>query len=323
MTAMTRPALALDIGGTKLAVGVVTSDGAVHGSRVIPTHKHEGPEAILTRLFDLGEEAIAAAGLGPVGSVGISCGGPLDSESGVLTGPLHLPGWIDIPITRIATERFGVPAWLVNDASAGMLAEHRIGAARRADIAIYLTISTGMGGGAIVNGGLLHGAAGNGGEFGHVMVKPGDRPCSCGRRGCIEAYASGSSIAARARDLVASGTPTVLAEVDPLRSEEVVAAVRAGDAAATRLWDETTTLLAQAITDMTNTFEPDVVVLGGGVTRAGSLLLDPIRDAVARDAIAPAAAAVHIELAELAGAVCVVGAGLYALDSQEALSHVR
>jgi len=317
-----QPVLALDIGGTKLAVAVVAADGSTHGLLVEPTRKEEGPEAVIARLFELGERALAAAGLGPVAAVGISCGGPLDAAAGVLTGPLHLPGWIEVPIVALAEARFGVPAVLENDATAAMLGEHRYGAARGHDIALYLTISTGIGGGAIIGGHLHRGAAGNGGEFGHVMVRPGGRLCLCGRHGCLEGYASGSSIAVRAREALAAGErPSSLRELPEVRAEHVSAAAQAGDPLAREIWDETTAVLGQGITDLVNVFEPHIVVLGGGVTRSGSALLDPVAEIVHRDAMPPAAAA-RIVLAGLGDEVCVVGAAALAFDLVRERSHV-
>jgi glucokinase len=238
--------------------------------------------------------------------------------------PLNLPDWIDVPLTELARSEYGVPAVLVNDATAGMLAEHRYGAARGADIALYLTISTGVGGGAVVHGRLHRGSAGNGGEFGHVMVRPGGRRCTCGRLGCLEAYASGTSIAARARDAIArSGSQSALAVLPVVGAEQVVTAARAGDPLATQLWDETTDVIGQAVTDLVNTFEPEVVVLGGGVTRAGDFLIQPVRDIVARTGMPLAAAAARIEFAQLGESVCVVGAAARAFDYLEEYTLVR
>jgi len=315
MAAQTRPVLALDIGGTKLAVGVVTGDGITFGYRVEPTRREEGPDAIIARLLRMGHEAIEQAGLGPIAAVGISSGGPLDAQRGIILGPLNLPEWTYVPITDIVTVEFGVPAVLENDATAAMLGEFRYGAARNADIALYLTLSTGVGGGAIVHGALHRGAAGNGGEFGHLMVRPGGRRCTCGRLGCLEGYASGTSIAVRAREAVsAAHAPSVLDALETIRAEDVVGAVLVGDEVATDIWNETTAIVGQAVTDLVNLFEPEVIVLGGGVTHAGDLLLDPVLRAVARDAMPPAAAAVRIEFAALGDAVCVVGAAARAFD---------
>jgi len=314
------PVLALDIGGTKLAVAVVTPDGRTHGFLTEPTDKHRGPDAVIAHLFDLGHRSIAAADLGAPAAVGISCGGPLDAAAGILTGPLHLPGWIDVPIVAMASEAFGVPAVVENDATAAVLGEHRFGAAQGAEIALYLTLSTGVGGGSIIDGRLHRGAAGNGGEFGHVMVRPGGRRCECGRNGCLEAYASGTNIAVRAHELLAgSNRESSLRRADLVRAEHVSAAAAAGDPLARELWDDTMALLGQAVTDLVNVFEPHVVVLGGGVTRSGALLLDPVREVVRRTAMPPAAARARITLAGLGDEVCVVGAGALALDLARSL----
>lgn len=313
-----RPVLGLDIGGTKLAVATVSADGRTHGFISAPTPLHRGPDGVIADLFQMGHRSIAAAGLGAPRAVGISCGGPLDAAAGILTGPLHLPGWIDVPIVAMATAEFGVPAVLENDATAAVLAEHRYGAARGADIALYLTVSTGVGGGSIIDGRLHRGAAGNGGEFGHITVRPGGRECRCGRFGCLEAYASGTSIAARAADLLAAtDRPSSLRELPVVRAEHVAAAAATGDELAGELWTETTDVLGQAVTDLVNLFEPHVVVLGGGVTRSGALLLDPVR-ATVRTAAMPPAARARVSLAALGDEVGVVGAGALALDLAEA-----
>lgn len=323
-TRMTAPSrtLALDIGGTKLAVGVVGPDGTVAGLRIIPTRKEEGHASVVRRLFELGRASLADTGDPAIDAVGISCGGPLDAPAGIVHRPLNLPDWDAVPIGPLAAEEFGVPAHLVNDATAGMIAEHRHGIARGTRDALYLTLSTGVGGGAVVDGRLHRGAAGNGGEFGHVMVRPGGRACTCGRRGCLEAYASGTSIALRAREAVAEAAlPTVLSALETVRAEDVVAAAQSGDPLARELWAETVEVVGQAITDLVNTFEPEVVVLGGGVTRARELLLDPVRAHVARWAMPPAADAVRIEFAALGDAVCVVGAAVHAADLSQEPSH--
>ncbi|MCU1437837.1 MAG: hypothetical protein JWP66_924 [Naasia sp.] len=325
MAAAGRPVLGLDIGGTKLAVGVVASDGTVSGFLVEPTRREEGHEIVLRRLFDLGRRSVAAAraegalGAGEdIAAVGIACGGPLDSRRGVLTGPLHLPGWIDVPVVDLARREFGVPAALDNDATAAAYGEYRFGAGRGTETMVYLTVSTGVGGGAVINGRLHRGAAGNGGEYGHIAVQPGGRPGFGNRAGTLEAYASGTAIAQRATEVVAAlgstGRSSVLAALPVIRAEDVSSAARDGDPVAREIWDETVEILASAVADLVNILEPNLVVLGGGVTRSGALLLDPLRRHVYAQAMPPAAAAVRIELAELGDTVGVVGAGAVALD---------
>ncbi|WP_426517434.1 ROK family protein [Diaminobutyricibacter sp. McL0618] len=315
MSAELPPVVALDIGGTKLAVGVVDSSGAVYGMRVEPTRVAEGPDVTIERLFAMADKAMAEAAVDPseIAAIGISCGGPMDSVAGLLLAPLHLPGWIDVPITSLASARFGVPAILANDATAGAWGEYRFGAGQGMESLVYLTVSTGMGGGAVLDGRLHQGAAGNGGEFGHIMVKPGGRLCTCGRHGCVEAYVAGSALADRAREMMADGRASILSTLPELTAIDV-ATYAATDALAHEIWSEGMELLGVAVTDLVNILEPDAVILGGGVTRSGSILLDPVRDKVLREAMGPAADAVQIVLAGLGDAVCVVGAGAIALD---------
>ncbi|MGC1213736.1 MAG: ROK family protein [Micromonospora sp.] len=308
------PVLALDIGGTKLAVAVVTADGATHGLVVEPTRREDGWRVVTRRLFDMGRRAIEQAGVGEIQAVGIACGGPLAPASGMLLCPPHLPGWIDVPIGPLAAEAFQVPFALENDATAGAVAEYRFGAGRDTGTMLYLTVSTGVGGGAVINGTLHRGATGNGGEFGHVLVHRGGRLCSCGRRGCVEAYASGTSIAQRAREALAGGAASSLAALPTLTAADVSAAAAAGDPLATEVWAETVDLLGAAVTDLVNVLEPDLVVLGGGVTRSGAMLIDPVRELVAREAMAPAARSVRIVRAALGDLVCLVGAGAIGHD---------
>ena len=306
------PVLALDIGGTKLAAAVVTVDGSAHGLLVEPTPRGDDWHAVTGRLFDMGRRAVRRAGVGDIMAVGIACGGPLDAASGLLLCPPHLPGWVDVPIGPLAAEEFGVPFALQNDATAAALAEYRFGAGRGTRTMLYLTLSTGVGGGAIINGELHRGAAGNGGELGHLTVRRGGRLCSCGRRGCVEAYASGTSIAERAREALAGGAKSTMAALPRVTAADVAAAAAAGDAVAAAVWAETVDLLGAAVTDLVNAFEPDLVVLGGGVTRSGAMLIDPVRDLVAREAMAPAARAARVVLAELGDLVGVLGAGIIA-----------
>lgn len=323
----TQAVLGVDIGGTKLAVGVVTPDGRVHGRVEEPTRVEDGHEVILPRLWAMArtsmELATSAGRSSAIAAVGIGCGGPLDAAHGVLTGPFHLPGWVDIPIVAIAESEFGVPVALENDASAAALGEYRFGAGRGASTMLYLTISTGVGGGAVFGGKLHRGAAGNGGEFGHIVVRTDGRPCLCGRRGCLEAYVAGSSIGARAQEAIDGGrasspasssaiAPTGSSTVSPITAQDVWRAAEQGDPLAREIWDETTELLGVGLTDLVNAFEPDVVVLGGGVTRSGAALIDPVREAVRLNAMPPAAAAVRIELAAHGDDVGIVGAAAIA-----------
>jgi glucokinase len=309
------PVLGLDIGGTKLAAGVVDAQGEVHSFLVEPTRAEEGPDSALARLFELGRRAVAESGLGwsAVGAVGIGCGGPLDAEAGVLIAPPHLPGWRDVPVAKLARRAYERPVALENDATAAAAGEHRWGAGAGVRHMVYLTISTGVGGGVVIDGQLYRGAGGNGGELGHVTVDWRGRRCrGCGRLGCLEAYVSGTSIAERAQE---AGLPFET-------SEEVATAACDGDEGARALWDETVEALACGLVSIVNLFEPELVVLGGGVTRSGSLLLDPVRATVRAAAMRPAGDAVEVVLSPLGDRVGVVGAAAIAYD-RIALGDVR
>jgi glucokinase len=304
------PVLALDIGGTKLAAGVVDRSGRVHSFVVEPSAAERGPDEVLPRLFDLGRRAVAESGTEwqAIEAVGIGCGGPLDAERGILIAPPHLPGWHDVPVTALAQAAFDRPATLENDATAAAAAEHRYGAGVGVQNMVYLTISTGVGGGVVVGGRLYRGANGNGGELGHVTVDWHGRPCKgCGRRGCLEAYVSGTSIAERARE----------AGLAFATAEQVAAAARAGDAGAVPIWDETVEALACGLTSIVNLFEPELVVVGGGVARSGEQLLGGARTWVLEHAMGPAGVAVEIVHAALGDQVGVVGAAAIVYDRAE------
>jgi glucokinase len=311
-------ALGLDIGGTKLAAGVVDASGRVYSFALEPSRGEEGPQAVLARLFDLGRQAVAESGISwaGIGRVGIGCGGPLDATRGVVLSPPHLPGWVDVPVTALAEAAYGRPAVLENDGTAAAAAEHRYGAGAGTRNMIYLTISTGVGGGIVIDGRLYRGSMGNGGELGHVTIDCNGRRChGCGRLGCLEAYVSGTSIAERAREAHAAWThDSVLGAVDDPTAADVAAAARSGDALAQEVWEATTAALACGLTSFVNLFEPELVVLGGGVTRSGEQLLAPVREAVCTTAMSPAGRSAKIVLSALGEQVGVVGAAAIAFE---------
>lgn len=307
--------LALDIGGTKLAAGLVDPDGRVRSFLVEPTPAGAGPGPVLDLLFSLGRKAVVDAGADwpIVAAVGIGCGGPLDAERGVVQAPPHLPGWRDVPVTELAERAFGLPAALDNDGTAAAEAEHRFGAGVGTRQMVYLTLSTGVGGGAVLDGRVYRGATGNGAELGHVVVDRHGRECrGCGGRGCLEAYVSGTSIAERARESLEPDSGSAMARVDPLTASEVAALAAAGDPLAVRVWRQTTEALGVGLTSIVNMLEPELVVLGGGVSRAGEALIGPARAAVRAAAMTPGGRSVRVERAALGDRVGVVGAAAVA-----------
>jgi glucokinase len=301
------PVLGLDIGGTKLAAGVVDANGVVHSFVVAPSRADEGPEPTLERLFELGRQAVTESGLewDAIQAVGIGCGGPLDAERGILIAPPHLPGWRNVHVSELAARAYQRPVTLENDATAAAAGEHRWGAGAGTSNMVYLTISTGVGGGVVIDGSLYRGSMGNGGELGHVTVDWHGRPCrGCGRLGCLEAYVSGTSIAERAQE----------AGLSYATAEDVAAAARDGDAGAKALWDETVEALACGVTSIVNLFEPELVVIGGGVSRSGEQLIGPVRELVRASTMKPAGEKADIVSSAFGDQVGVVGAAAIVYD---------
>ena len=316
---MSGPILGIDIGGTKLAVGVATPDGVLLAEARRPSGADDGPEAVIGRIVELARGVVEEAriGLDGVERIGIGCGGPLDPWRGVVRNALNMPGWIDIPIVARLERELGRPAFLDNDANAAALGEHRFGAGRGVDNLVYLTVSTGVGGGAILGGRLYQGENGNAAELGHISVNAAGRACHCGSVGCIEAYCSGTSIADRTREALAAGDePSALRSGarEAITAELVAAAAGDGDAVAASVWDESMRLLGAGIVSIIHAFNPRLVILGGGVTRSGDQLFGPVRRVVDARAMPWLREAVEIVPAALGETTGILGAVAVAID---------
>jgi glucokinase len=315
---------AVDVGGTKIALGLSDLEGRVLPFRRFPTQVERGPHRIVEQALDQLEKMTAEAG-GRVAAVGVGCGGPLDRGRGLILSPANLPGWDEFPIVELVRERFGAPVRLDNDANAAALAEHEYGAGRGVENMVYLTISTGIGGGLILGGRLIHGVGDAAGEVGHMIVEPGGFPCGCGSRGCLETICSGTSIARRAAERLAGGAraSSLLDKggLKQLTALDVAEAARAGDPLAAEVWDETIEYLALGVGNVIAAFAPEAVVLGGGVSTAGDQLLGPLRRRIKESVKIAPVERVRITQAELGGDSGVYGAlilGRQALAAQRA-----
>lgn len=289
----------VDIGGTNVAVGLVPFDGGpVSGFRKFPTKAGEGPEPLIRRIAAAVRDAIhEGAGADPaaegrIAGLGIGSPGPLDRERGVVLTTPNL-GWRDFPLRSLLAEATGLDATLDNDANCATYGEWWLGAGRGARALIGLTLGTGIGGGIVLEGELFHGVSDAAAEFGHMTIHFAGRRCSCGNRGCLEAYASGPNIAARAVEGLHEGVVSILpdlveGDLGLLTAAHVSEGALRGDAFAAAVLSETARLLGAGVANLVNAFNPDRIVIAGGVTRAGDLLFEPLREEVRRRAFRPA-----------------------------------
>jgi glucokinase len=309
----------VDLGGSTINVGVVPFDGGtVLGMRSLPTEPQRGPKAVVDRIAkmirdavrdarreaELREEAVIGVGLGSPG--------PLDRETGTILDTPNL-GWRNFPLRDLIANAVGLDVVLDNDANAATLGEWWLGAARGADPVVGVTLGTGIGGGIVLGGRVYHGASDAAGEFGHMTIDSTGRKCNCGNYGCLEAYASGPAIAARAVEGLETGSSSLLpdmvgGELDRISAATVYEAIVAGDAYAADVMRETAKFLGTGLANLINLLNPELIVISGGVTRAGDHLFEPLRAEVRRRAFSEAADACRIVSSELGDMAGVIGA---------------
>ena len=308
--------LALDIGGTKLAAGIVDSDGNVLARAEVPTLATEGVERVLDRIIRLGKVVLSAPGISgrAIQRIGIGCAGPIDRQAGLVLNPPNLPGWMRVPLVEHVEKALGYPAVLENDANAAALGEFRYGAGKGANSLVYLTVSTGIGGGIILDGKLWHGLKDGAGEVGHMTLVPDGPVCGCGNRGCLEALASGPSIARRAREALTTRRPSRLRDVQELSAADVARLAQEGDALAAEVWTATVEYLALGVAAVVTIIAPERVVIGGGVANAGDFLFEPLRREVRHRVKLVAVASLPILPAALGADVGILGAAAVALE---------
>ena len=275
------------MGGTKIAFAVGDEAGRLLGRARRPTEASGRPEDDLGRIAADVRRLLAEAGLAPadVAAVGVTAPGPLDPERGIVLSPPNLPGWHDVAVVARLRAALGVPVFLENDANAAALAEWHFGAARGLRHVVYLTMSTGVGGGLILDGRLYRGVLASAGEIGHAPVEWNGEPCACGQRGCLEAYVGGAAWSRRLRASApaASRAVALAGAREALKPEHVVAAAREGDAFALAELARWNDYVARGIVWIVMALAPEAIVLGTIATAAGDALsLDPIRAQVAR-----------------------------------------
>lgn len=297
--------LALDVGGTKIAAGLADPDGSLTYTVTLPTRADQGTEAVWAVVTELIENALERAG-GRVDAVGIGSAGPIDVNAGTVS-PVNIAGWRGFALRdRVAAAVPGVPVRLGGDGVCMALGEYRHGAGRGTRSMLGMVVSTGVGGGLVLDGAPLHGRTGNAGHVGHVVVDPNGELCRCGGRGCVETISSGPSMV---RWALANGwTP----EASLADAKALAAAAEAGDPVALRAFRRGTDALAVMITSVAAVCDLDLVVIGGGVAKSGALLFDPLRTALAQRAGLDFLVGLQAVPAELGGDAGLVGAAVLA-----------
>ncbi len=284
--------IAVDLGGTQIRAARFSDAGEMQQRVALETKAEEGFEAVLGRVKAAIQQVWPGNGTEEVAAVGLGVPGPINFKEGLLRFAPNLPGWVNVPLRDRLRQDLGVPAFVGNDADVAALAENRFGAGKDVHHMVYMTISTGIGGGMIFDNRLFTGGHGLGGEVGHMAIDPNGPKCSCGNVGCLEVLASGTAIARRARERLATGELSKLlnmveGDLSRITAKQIGAAARQGDPLAIAVYEEAGIYVGAALVSLMYMLNPTLFVLGGSVTLAGDLLFEPIRRTV--DSRAPKA----------------------------------
>jgi glucokinase len=266
--------IGIDLGGTNIKIGCFAADLKLLWKISIPTDAEMGPEAVVARIVDVIKENTP---LETIKAVGIGSPGPAKYSEGVLIRCANLPKFVDVPIGKMLSDKLGKPVILENDANAACFGEFVAGAGKNIKNMVFFTLGTGIGGGIISDGKLLVGSSGNAAELGHIIVKAGGRLCTCGQKGCAEAYASASNTAKRATEAIEAGEKSSLKSLDEITCKDVYDHSDKGDKLAKKITDETAEVLAVLCVNMLHCTEPERIVFAGGMIAAGDILLEKIK----------------------------------------------
>ncbi|MBP3953146.1 ROK family protein [Bacillus suaedae] len=300
-------AVGIDIGGTKVAIGLVDDQGVIQAQKTIKMNQNIPPTEMVREMIDSLRELLLSVGINQseLKGIGIGAPGPLNSSQGIIISPPNLPKWRDFHLVDEMKKYVDLPIRLENDANAAAVAEKWVGAAQKDDSFVYLTISTGIGAGIFLDGKLISGRTGNAGEFGHVVLDASQDPCDCGQRGCWTSLASGTAIAKRASMILGK----------PVTTEEVIELAKLGDPQMSLFIQDTFEYIGMGCVTIINSLDPGKVIIGGGVSQAGDLLFATVREYVRMYALNPSGRDTEIVEAELGQMSGLVGAaGLVCLD---------
>jgi glucokinase len=313
-------ALGIDIGGTKILTAVADAQGRMLSGDYSRTRAEEGVQAVVSSVLESAGRSLEQAHISAaeLSAIGIGAAGLSNPETGILFTSPNLPGWEDVPLRDIVEREFGRKAFLINDANAAALGELYFGAARGARNFVYITIGTGIGGGIIIDGKIYTGSAGIAGEVGHMVVDDDGAQCNCGSRGCWETLASGTAMEREARGAIERGAQTSIlkyadGKIENIGAKAIEKAARAGDKLANELISRTAYYLGVGLANLINIFNPELIVIGGGLSNIGDMLLTPAFHEAERRAFKQAYGGVRFARAELGANSSVLGAAAFAL----------
>ena len=302
--------IGIDLGGTNIAVGVVNEKYEIVAHHSVPTGASRPAVEVIGDMGNAVAAVLAKAGVSidQCESMGIGSPGNCDSERGVVARAYNL-GWFDVPVCDMLQERFGIPVRLSNDANCAALAETVAGAAVGCENMVLITLGTGVGGGIIIDGKIYAGMRSAGAELGHMLLVLDGEPCTCGRRGCWETYASATALIRQAKKAAAEHPESLLAQAGEITGLAVFQAADRGDSVAQAVIDRYCVYVAAGFTDLVNSLAPEMILLGGGISRQGERILAPIREYVANNCFGQKDGAIPvIRAAALGNEAGIIGA---------------
>lgn len=302
----------VDLGGTKIYTALVDLEGNIVKEVTLKTEANKGENLVLEKLLKSIDDVLEGTDINEVRAIGIGSPGPLDVEKGLIVYSSNLP-FRNFNIVKPIKDRYKINTYLDNDANVATLSEFMFGAGKGSKNMIFVTVSTGIGGGAIINGSLFRGSTSNALEIGHTTVMKGGPRCGCGNTGCAEALASGTAIMKRAKEAVDSKVETSLKNYDDITAREVFLEAEKGDKVSKDILDDSLSYLGITIANLANTFDPDKIVIGGGVSEAGRIVFDKIEEEMERRCIKTIYNNCKVEKALLGGKAGVLGAAALAI----------
>lgn len=322
MNEMGKICIGVDIGGTSIKMGLVDTNGAIQHKWEIETNKAEHGKFIVQEVWSSIENELNNRGVEHASLLGIGIGAPgfIDSKNAYVFEAVNI-GWKNVDLGTQFQEISNLPTYLENDANVAVLGENWQGAGNNADNVIAITLGTGVGGGIIANGEIIDGANGTAGEIGHMTIDPNGLPCNCGRKGCLETIASATGFAKQGLEMAIQDPAGMLAahyqKTGHITAKDIFDFAADGDQGSMKIIDRTTDLLGLTIANLATVLNPSKVLIGGGVSKAGNQLVEPIREAFQSYALTRTAAACEMKVAQLGNDAGLIGAAYLVLQHEE------